>query len=437
LQVGYYPAQISRFFFLKYLIQRIKLTNLEVTLACLATIDKEKLMKFIDQIDLRGKRVLFRFDFNVPLDSSQNITDDIRIRAILPSLNYALDESARVIIISHLGRPKGKLIPEMSLAPVAKRLSRLLGKEVLMAGDCVGPDAEKMLQKLEPGNVMMLENLRFHKEEEANDNEFAKKLAAFADVYIDDAFGNAHRAHASNVGITKYVKVCGAGFLMKKELNYFQKKLEKPARPFVAIIGGSKVSDKLSTLINLIKRVDKMIIGGGMAFTFLKAQGIETGKSLVEDHLIPQAREILEQAQKLGVKLYLPLDCVVAQSKTAEAVTKIVPVQEIFPNWMGLDIGPATITLFREVLSNAKTIVWNGPMGVFEIDAFNRGTSAMVHAVAGSHALTIVGGGDTDVAVQQAGESDNITYISTGGGASLELLEGKILPAIEALEKCA
>jgi phosphoglycerate kinase len=397
----------------------------------------EKLMKFIDQIDLRDKRVLFRFDFNVPLDSSQNITDDIRIRAILPSLNYALDESAKVIIISHLGRPKGKVVPEMSLAPVAKRLSRLLGKQVLMAKDCCGPDAEKMLRELEPGSVMMMENLRFHKEEEANDNEFAKKLAAFADVYIDDAFGNAHRAHASNVGITKYVKVCGAGFLMKKELNYFQKKLEKPARPFVAIIGGSKVSDKLSTLINLIKRVDKMIIGGGMAFTFLKAQGIETGKSLVEDNLIPQAREILEQAQKLGVKLYLPLDCVVAQSKTAEAVTKIVPVQEIFPNWMGLDIGPATITLFREVLSNAKTIVWNGPMGVFEIDAFNRGTSAMVHSVAGSHALTIVGGGDTDVAVKQAGESDNITYISTGGGASLELLEGKILPAIEALENCA
>jgi phosphoglycerate kinase len=408
-----------------------------VTLACLSIIGKEKLMKFIDQIDLHGKRVLFRFDFNVPLDSSQNITDDIRIRSILPSLNYALDEGARVIIISHLGRPKGKVVPEMSLAPVAKRLSRLLGKQVPMAKDCVGPDAEKMLQELEPGSVMMMENLRFHKEEEANDNEFAKKLAAFADVYIDDAFGNAHRAHASNVGITKYVKFCGAGFLMKKEINYFQTQLEKPVRPFVAIIGGSKVSDKLSTLINLIKKVDKMIIGGGMAFTFLKAQGIETGKSLVEDNLIPQAREILEQAQKLGVKLYLPIDCVVAQSKTTEAVTKIVPVQEIFPNWMGLDIGPATITLFREVLSNAKTIVWNGPMGVFEIDAFNRGTSAMVHAVAGSHALTIVGGGDTDVAVKQAGESDNITYISTGGGASLELLEGKILPAIEALEKCA
>ncbi len=393
-------------------------------------------MNFINQIDLKGKRVMFRFDFNVPLDASQNITDDIRIRAVLPSLNYALDEGARVIIISHLGRPKGKPVPQMSLAPVAKRLTRLLGKQVLLANDCIGPDVEKMVQSLKPGCVLMLENLRFHKEEEANDDEFSRKLASFADVYIDDAFGNAHRAHASNVGITKYVKSCGAGFLMKKEINYFQTQLDNPVRPFVAIIGGSKVSDKLSTLINLIKKVDKMIIGGGMAFTFLKAQGIEIGKSLVEDHLIEQARDILEQAQKLGVKLYLPFDCVIAQNKTPEAVTKIVPVQEIYPDWMGLDIGPATITLFREVIANAKTIVWNGPMGVFEIDAFSRGTSAMVHAVAGSHALTIVGGGDTDVAVQKAGENENISYISTGGGASLELLEGKTLPAIQALENC-
>ena len=393
-------------------------------------------MKFINQIDLKGKRVMFRFDFNVPLDASQNITDDVRIRAALPSLNYALDEGAGVIIVSHLGRPKGKRSPEKSLAPVAKRLSRLLDKEVILADDCIGPGVEKLVQELKPGNVLMLENLRFHKEEEANDDEFARKLAAFADVYIDDAFGNAHRAHASNVGITKYVEVCGAGFLMKKEINYFQKQLEKPVRPFVAIIGGSKVSDKLSTLSNLIKKVDKMIIGGGMAFTFLKAQGIEVGKSLVEDHLIPEAKEILQQAQVLGVKFYLPLDCVIAQEKSPEAVTKIIPVQEMYPDWMGLDIGPATITLFREVIANAKTIVWNGPMGVFEIDAFSRGTSAMVHAVASSHALTIVGGGDTDVAVKQAGESDNITYISTGGGASLELLEGKTLPAIKALENC-
>lgn len=379
---------------------------------------------------------MFRFDFNVPLDASQNITDDVRIRAALPSLNYALDEGAGVIIVSHLGRPKGKRSPEKSLAPVAKRLSRLLDKAVILADDCIGPGVEKLVQELKPGNVLMLENLRYYKEEEANDDEFARKLASFADVYIDDAFGNAHRAHASNVGITKYVEVCGAGFLMKKEINYFQKQLEKPVRPFVAIIGGSKVSDKLSTLSNLIKKVDKMIIGGGMAFTFLKAQGIEVGKSLVEDHLIPEAKEILQQAQVLGVKFYLPLDCVIAQEKSPEAVTKIIPVQEMYPDWMGLDIGPATITLFREVIANAKTIVWNGPMGVFEIDAFSRGTSAMVHAVASSHALTIVGGGDTDVAVKQAGESDNITYISTGGGASLELLEGKTLPAIKALENC-
>jgi phosphoglycerate kinase len=348
-----------------------------------------------------------------------------------------LDEGAKVIIISHLGRPKGKKVDELSLAPVAKRLSRLLGKQVLMAKDCIGPEVEKMVQELTPGCVLMLENLRFYKEEEKNDDEFATKLAAFADVYIDDAFGNAHRAHASNVGITKYVKECGAGYLMKKEINYFQKQLEKPARPFVAIIGGSKVSDKLTTLINLIKKVDKLIIGGGMAFTFLKAQGFEVGKSLAEDHLIPDAKEIMEQARLLGVKLFLPIDCVVAQSKTADAVTKIIPIQEIFPDWMGLDIGPATITLFREVIANAKTIVWNGPMGVFEIDAFSRGTYAMVHAMASSHALTIVGGGDTDVAVQKTGESDNITYISTGGGASLVLLEGKVLPAVEALEKCA
>jgi len=395
------------------------------------------LMKFIDQINLKGKRVMFRFDFNVPMDSNQNITDDTRIRATLPSLNYALDEGAKVIIISHLGRPKGKKVAELSLAPVAKRLSRLLEKQVLMAGDCCGPEVENMLQQLKPGCVMMLENLRFYKEEEKNDAEFSRKLASLTDVYIDDAFGNAHRAHASNVGITNYVKECGAGYLMKKELNYFHKQLEKPTRPFVAIIGGSKVSDKLTTLVNLIKKVDKLIIGGGMAFTFLKAQGFEVGKSLAEDHLIDQAKDIINQSRILGVKLYLPIDCVIAQNKVADAVTKIVPIQEIYPEWMGLDIGPATITLFREVIANAKTIVWNGPMGVFEIDAFSRGTSAMVHAVASSHALTIVGGGDTDVAVQKTGESDNITYISTGGGASLELLEGKVLPAVAALEKCA
>jgi phosphoglycerate kinase len=393
-------------------------------------------MKFIDEIDIKGKRVMFRFDFNVPLDSNLKITDDTRIRAILPTLNHALDEKARIIITSHLGRPKGKPAPQFSLAPVAKRLSRLLDKEVAMAPDCVGPAVKKLVEDMKPGDVVLLENLRFHPEEEKNDDGFAKELAGFADIYIDDAFGNAHRSHASNVGITQYVKTCAAGFLIKKELNYLIRAVDKPARPFVAIIGGSKVSGKLEALVNLIEKVDKVIIGGGMAFTFLKALGHEVGKSIVEDDLIDKALQVMETAKKLGVKLYLPVDCVIAENVSADAESKIVPVQEMNGHWMGLDIGPATITLFTEALSNAKTIVWNGPMGVFEIDAFGRGTAAMVHSVANSYALTIVGGGDTDVAVHKTGESDKITFISTGGGASLELLEGKVLPAIRALEEC-
>jgi phosphoglycerate kinase len=393
-------------------------------------------MKFIDEMDIKEKKVLFRFDFNVPFDSSLNIADDTRIRAVLPSINYALDEHARVIIMSHLGRPKGKVIPEMSLAPVAKRLSRLLGKEVRMAPDCTGPEVRKLIDALKPGDILLLENLRFHIEETKNDDGFAAELAAYADVYIDDAFGNAHRVHASNVGITKFIRECGAGFLIKRELDYFKKALDKPARPFVAIIGGSKVSGKLEALGNLIRKVDKMIIGGGMAFTFLKALGHEVGKSIVEDDLMEKAMEVMNTAKELGVKLYLPIDCVMAENMNAETETKIVPVQEMNIHWMGLDIGPATITLFTEVLSNAKTIVWNGPMGVFEIDAFGRGTAALAHSVANSDALTIVGGGDTDVAIHETGESDKITYISTGGGAFLVLLEGKVLPAIAALDRC-
>jgi len=391
-------------------------------------------MLFIDQINIKGKRVLFRFDFNVPLDNSLNITDDSRIRAVLPTINYALDEGAKVIIMSHLGRPKGKVAPEFSLAPVAKRLSRLLGKEVHLVNDCIGPEVGEKVDGLKPGCVLLLENLRFHAEEEANDLDFAQELAKYADVYIDDAFGNAHRRHASNVGITKFVKECGAGFLIKKELNYLKMAVDNPIRPFVAIAGGSKVSGKLQALLHLINKVDKLIIGGGMAFTFLKALGFEVGKSLVEDDLLETARDVMDQAKILKVKLYLPVDCVIAEAKTAEAETKIVPVQEINPNWMGLDIGPATITLFTEALSNAKTIVWNGPMGVFEIDAFSRGTTALTHSLANSYATTIVGGGDTDVAINRTGESDRITYISTGGGASMELLGGKNLPAIEALD---
>ncbi|MBA4421755.1 MAG: phosphoglycerate kinase [Syntrophus sp. (in: bacteria)] len=393
-------------------------------------------MKFIDDIDIRGKKVLFRFDFNVPLDSSLNITDDTRIRAVLPSINHALDEGARVIIMSHLGRPKGKSVPEMSLAPVAKRLSRLLEKEVQMAPDCIGGEVRRLVDDLKPGGILLLENLRFHSEEEKNDDRFAAELAGLADVYIDDAFGNAHRKHASNVGITQFIRQCGAGFLIKSELSYFEKALDRPARPFVAIVGGSKVSGKLQAVGHLIRKVDKMIIGGGIAFTFLKAQGFDIGKSLVEDDLMGEALQIIKTARELGVKFYLPIDCVIAEDKSPGAKTRIVPIQEMNPNWMGLDIGPATITLFSEALGNAKTIIWNGPMGLFEIDAFSRGTAAMAHSVANSSALTIVGGGDTDVAIHKAGESDKITYISTGGGASLELLEGKVLPAVAALEHC-
>ncbi|MCX5843547.1 MAG: phosphoglycerate kinase [Deltaproteobacteria bacterium] len=390
-------------------------------------------MKLIDEFDLKGKTVLFRFDYNVPLDSSLNITDDIRIRATLPTINYALDAGAKVVIMSHLGRPKGKVAPEFSLAPVAKRLSRLVNKQVVMAKDCIGDEVKKLVQGMNAGCIVLLENLRFYAEEEKNNDEFAKELASLGDVYIDDAFGNAHRKHASNVGIIKYMKEYGAGFLIKQEFNYLKKSVENPARPFVAIIGGSKVSGKLEPLLNLIKKVDKMIIGGGMAFTFLKALGHEIGKSIFEEELMPKAHEIMETAKKLGVKFYLPVDCVIAEGMSADAETKIVPVQEINAKWMGLDIGPATIALFTEVLSNAKTVIWNGPMGVFEIDAFSRGTSALAHSVANSYALTIVGGGDTDVAIDKAGESDKITYISTGGGASIELLAGKSLPAIEAL----
>lgn len=393
-------------------------------------------MKYINEIDIKGKKVLCRFDFNVPLDDDLHITDDRRIKAALPTINYALDEDARVIVIAHLGRPGGTVVDSLSLRPVARRLSRLLGKEVVLAKDCIGDEVKTLIQDMKPGCVLLLENLRFHIEEAENSDDFARELAGYADVYVDDAFGNAHRTHASNVGITKFSKVCCAGFLMKRELNYFSTTLKDPLRPFVAIIGGSKVSDKLGALANLIRRVDKMIIGGGMAFTFLKAMGHEVGTSLVEDNLINMARRGIKIAKERGVKLYLPVDCVIAEKADPKAVTKIVPVQEIDPQWMGLDIGPASIALFREALSDAKTIMWNGPMGVFEIDAFSMGTFSMVHTVAQSHALTIVGGGDTDVAVHRAGQSDYITYISTGGGASLELLEGKKLPAVKALNEC-
>jgi phosphoglycerate kinase len=389
--------------------------------------------KTIEKVDLKGKRVFIRADFNVPLDENGNITDDGRIRSTLPTINYALDAGAKVILASHLGRPKGKPNAKYSLAPVALRLNRLLNKEVKFAKDCIGPDVEHMVQGMRPGDVLLLENLRFHAEEEKNDEGFSKALAAFTDVYVNDAFGTAHRAHASTYGITKFVKESVAGFLMKKEIEYLQKTVANPVRPFVAILGGAKVSGKIGVIENLQNKVDKIIVGGAMAFTFIKAQGQEVGNSLVEPDMLEMAERLRKSAHEKGVKFYLPVDFVVAENANDGAETKIVTSQEIPKGWIGLDIGPATVRLFSEAIQDAKTIIWNGPMGLFEKDAYSRGTFAIARSVADAYATTIVGGGDTDVAVHKAGVSDSITFISTGGGASLELLEGKELPGLAAL----
>jgi phosphoglycerate kinase len=389
--------------------------------------------KTIENVDIRGKRVFIRADFNVPLDDNGNITDDGRIRSTLPTVNFALDAGAKVILASHLGRPKGKPDMKYSLAPVAKRLNRLLNKEVKFAKDCVGPEVEHLVAGMRPGDVLLLENLRFHPEEEKNDEAFSKALAAFTDVYVNDAFGTAHRAHASTYGITRHVKLSVAGFLMKKEITYLQKTVAKPVRPFVAILGGAKVSGKIGVIENLKDKVDKVIVGGAMAFTFLKARGQEVGSSLVEQDMLEAAQRIRKSVRDKGVKFYLPVDFVVAENMNDGAETKIVTSQEIPKGWVGLDIGPATTRLFAEAIQDAKTIIWNGPMGMFEKDAYSRGTFAIARAVADAYATTIVGGGDTDVAVHRAGVSDSITFISTGGGASLELLEGKELPGLAAL----
>lgn len=387
----------------------------------------------IEDLHLHNQRVIIRADFNVPLDDALQITDDTRIRSTLATINRAVDEGARVILCSHLGRPKGRPDPKYSLAPVAKRLRRLLGKDVLFGPDCIGPEVEAMVAKMKPGDVLLLENLRFHAEEEKNDEGFSRALASLGDIYINDAFGAAHRAHASIVGITKFVKESAAGYLLKREIEYLQGAVADPMRPFVAILGGAKVSGKIDIIENLGKRVDKVIIGGGMAFTFIKAMGMEIGNSLVEDSMLDFARGVQAHAFESGVKFYLPVDCVVAHSLEPGAETKIVPVQEIPKGWYGLDIGPASVKLFGEAVQNAKTILWNGPMGMFEVDAFSRGTFAVAHAVANAYALTIVGGGDTALAVHRAGESESMSFISTGGGAALELLEGKELPGLSAL----
>ncbi len=389
--------------------------------------------KTIQTVDLKNKRVFIRADFNVPIDENGNITDDGRIRSTLPTINFAIDEGAKVILASHLGRPKGKPNSKYSLSPVAKRLNRLLNKEVKFLNDCVGPDVDHAVQGMRPGDVILLENLRFHSEEEKNEEAFSKALASIADVYVNDAFGTAHRAHASTFGIARHVKYAVAGFLMKKEIDYLQKTVANPVRPFVAILGGAKVSGKIGVIENLKSKVDKIIVGGAMAFTFIKARGQEVGNSLVEAEMLEMAQNIRKGLRDTGIKFYLPVDFVVAENMNDGAATKIVTSQEIPTGWVGLDIGPATTRLFAEALHDAKTIIWNGPMGMFEKDAYSRGTFAIARAVADSYALTIVGGGDTDVAVHKAGVSDSITFISTGGGAALELLEGKELPGLAAL----
>ena len=392
-------------------------------------------ISYIDEIkNLQGKKIFVRVDFNVPLDDNQNITDDTRIRAVLPTINHALDGNAKVIIASHLGRPKGERNIKYSMAPAAKRLSRLLDKDVTLAPDCIGNEVTTILDGMKPGDIVMLENLRFHPGEEKNDPDFAKALAEHSDIYVNDAFAVSHRAHASVEAITRFVPIAVAGFLMKNEMNYFEKSMKNPIRPLVAILGGAKVSGKIELVENLINKVDKIIVGGGMAFTFLKALGFNVGKSLVEEQLVETALKAYNMAREKGIKFYLPVDCVAADQFNPTAETKVTTIQEIPQDWMALDIGPATLTLFTEAIQNAKTIIWNGPMGVFEMDAFSRGTFAMVSAVANSYALTIVGGGDTDFAIHRAGEFAKISYISTGGGAFLELLEGKILPGIKVLE---
>ena len=393
-------------------------------------------MKSIDQVDLGNKRVFIRCDFNVPTDDQGKITDDTRIRAHLRTIGYAVDKGAKVILASHMGRPKGKRSDKYSLKQVAVRLSELVGKPVTFLDDCVGEQVVKAVSAMKSGDLILLENLRFYIGEEKNDEEFARQLAQFCDVYIDDAFAVSHRAAASNTAITGLVKECAAGFLLKDEIDYFNKAMGNPARPLAAIIGGAKVSDKIGVLEKVIEKVDKLIVGGAMAFTFLKASGYEVGKSKCEEDMLDTARSIMAKAKERKVSLYLPVDSMIAEQPAADSPAKACGISEMPKDWMGLDIGPQTITLFSDAVKDAKTIVWNGPLGMFELEPFSKGTFGVAHAVANSGALTIVGGGDTDTAIHQAGVSSKISYISTGGGAFLELLEGKTLPGVASLEAC-
>ncbi|TYP53269.1 phosphoglycerate kinase [Thermosediminibacter litoriperuensis] len=388
--------------------------------------------KTVEDFDVMGKRVLVRVDFNVPMDDQGNITDDTRIRAALPTIEYLVNRKAKVILASHLGRPKGKFNPKYSLAPVARRLSELLGREVIMAEDCIGEKVEKAAALMKPGDVMLLENVRFYAEEEANDRGFAEKLARLADIYINDAFGTAHRAHASTAGVAEFLPA-GAGFLMKKEIETMGRALENPERPFAAILGGAKVSDKIGVIKNLLGKVDYLLIGGGMAFTFLKSMGYNIGRSLLEEDKVELAASLLEEARKKGVKVLLPEDVVVAPEIKEGVGYRTVPVSEIPGDMIGVDIGEVTRDRFAGVIKKARTVVWNGPMGVFEIRAFAEGTLAVARAMAESGAVTIVGGGDSAAAVEQLGFANAMTHISTGGGASLEFLEGRELPGVAVL----
>jgi phosphoglycerate kinase len=384
--------------------------------------------KTVRDVDVRGKRVLVRVDFNVPLKEGA-VADDTRIRAALPTLNYLLEQNAALILCSHLGRPKGKVVPELSMDPVARRLGELLGRPVKKLDDCVGPEVEAAASALQPGDVILLENTRFHPEERANDPEFARQLAGLAEIYVNDAFGSAHRAHASTEGVAHYLPAV-AGLLMEKELEFLGRATENPEHPYIAILGGAKISDKIGVIENLLKQCDRLLIGGGMANTFFEGMGFEVGDSLIEDEAVPTAKSLLESA---AGRLILPVDVVIADAFDNDAETRVVAPNEVAAGWRILDIGPKTVSTFESALGGAKTVVWNGPLGVFEMPNFAKGTVAVAQLLAGLDAVTIIGGGDSAAAVRQAGLVDKMTHVSTGGGASLEFLEGKALPGVAVL----
>ncbi len=390
----------------------------------------------IDDLSLKGKKVLVRVDFNVPIESGK-VSDDTRIKEVLPTIKKIISEGGRAILMSHLGRPKG-FDSKYSLKPVAEHLSNLLGMQVKFAPDCIGDEVKRMVDELKEGEVLLLENVRFHPEEEKNDENFARELASLVNVYINDAFGSAHRAHASTEGVAKFVGETAIGYLMQKEVEYLSKAVSNPEKPYVAILGGAKVSDKIQVIKNLMEKVDAFLIGGGMANTFLKARGYEVGKSLVEEDKLELAKEILNEAEKKNVKFVLPVDCVIADKFANDANFEVVDPDKIKPDWMILDIGPKTVKMFSEILENAKTVVWNGPMGVFEFENFAKGTFEIAKVLAQiteKGSVTIVGGGDSASAISKAGLSDKVSHVSTGGGASLEFLEGKILPGIAVIEE--